>query len=178
MELTVTGSFVKQILEATPANAKLKDTLASQLISAVDPHAMAAYLLTKDAAVSLLSERLKKEPVKTMTALQDLPKRANGKPEPAKKSRKKVEAKTAPKPRRKAKSNGKRRRLSGEEVSDLKEQVRSFLKTNGWSTRKELTSAVDLNTQAIYRRILSELQEEGAVIAQGEKSKAVYGLNT
>ena len=34
----------------------------------------------------------------------------------------------------------------------------------------------DLGTQAIYRRIMLELQQAGEVISKGEKSKAVYGL--
>ena len=54
--------------------------------------------------------------------------------------------------------------------------MRAFLKANGWSSRRELSAAVKLDTQAKYRRIMGELQEEGVVVVKGEKALAVYGL--
>ena len=177
MQLNITGDFIQKVLETSPKDSDLPTQLAGQLLASIDQTAMAAYLLTKEAAVTLLAERLKCDPVGTVEALQELPAREEDAPEPARRGRK--QAATVAKPRERkprAKANGKRQRLTAEQAADLKDQVRVFLKANGWSTRKELTAAVALNTQAIYRRIMGELQKEGTVVAQGTKATAVYGV--
>ena len=184
MQLNLTPDFVKQVLESSPKSSDLGNQLAAQLLASIDQQAMATYLLTKETAVSLLAQRLQSDPVGTIKVLQDLPERLDAPEEPARRGRKKKaapgapkKAKTAAKPQgRKAKAKGKRQRLTEEQAADLKKQVCTFLKENGWSTRKELTSAVDLSTQSIYRRIMDELQEEGVVIAKGTKATAVYGV--
>ena len=177
MQLTITGDFVKQLLEASPKNSDLPAQLAGQLLASIDQSAMAAYLLTKEAAVSLLAERLQTDAAGTIKALQGLPSREDEAPKPARRGRKK--AATAVKPRAskpRAKGKGKRQRLSAEQAEDLKGQVRAFLKANGWSSRRELSAAVKLDTPAKYRRIMGELQEEGVVVVKGEKALAVYGV--
>ena len=183
MQLNITGEFVKSVLEASPKNSDLLAQIADQLLASVDQGAMAAYLLTREAAVSLLAERLAGDPVGTVNALQGLPGREESAPKPARRGREKAATAAKPRGRRpgakgkgKGKGKGKRQRLTSEQAADLKQQVRAFLKSNGWSTRRELTAAVELSTQAIYRRIMGELQEEGIVVAQGQKATAVYGL--
>ena len=66
--------------------------------------------------------------------------------------------------------------MSPDAAQQLKNEVTSFLAKNRWATRKQLTDAVALDTQAIYRRIMTELQQEGLIMSKGEKSKAVYSL--
>jgi hypothetical protein len=166
MELTITGDLAKQILSASKKDSRLAEQLASQFLTSIDPHAMAAFLLTREVAVSLLADRLRRNPVATIKSLQKLPGRGR---RPV--GRKKAAAAGTPTRGRK-----RRRRLTAADVEALKGQVRSFLSKNGWSTRKQLNQAVDLGTQAIYRRIMLELQQAGEVVSKGEKSKAVYGL--
>ena len=66
--------------------------------------------------------------------------------------------------------------MSPDAAQQLKNEVTSFLAKNRWATRNQLTDAVALDTQAIYRRIMTELQQEGLIMSKGEKSKAVYSL--
>ena len=179
MQVNITGDFVKKILEASPKNSDLPAQLAGQLLASIEPTSMAAFLLTKEAAVSLLAERLQSDPTGTVKALQDLPGREDEAEKPARRTTTKAATAAKPqgrKPKAKGKGKGKRQRLSPEQAADLKCQVRAFLKANGWSTRKELTGAVALSTQSIYRRIMGELQAEGVIVAQGTKARAVYGL--
>ena len=72
MQLNITGDFVKQVLEASPKNSDLPAQIAGQLLASIEPNAMAAYLLTKEAAVSLLAERLQTDATGTIKALQGL----------------------------------------------------------------------------------------------------------
>ena len=181
MQLNITGDFVKQLLEASPKNSDLPVQLAGQLLASIDQNAMAAYLLTKEAAVSLLAERLQTDAAGTIKALQGLPGREDEAPKPVRRGRKKTATAAKPqapkgKAKGKGKGKGKRQRLTAAQAEDLKGQVRAFLKANGWSSRRELSAAVKLDTQAKYRRIMGELQEEGVVVAKGEKALAVYGL--
>lgn len=164
MELTITGDLAKQILTASKKDGRLAEALARQYLSAIDPGAMAAFLLTHDVAMALLAERLRKDPVSTIRALQGLPGRRGRAPVSG--------------TRRKAgRAGGRRRkRLTAGEVAQLKAQVKTFLARMGWATRKQLTGAVALETQAIYRRIMGELQQAGDVVSRGEKSKAEYAL--
>ena len=90
--------------------------------------------------------------------------------------------KAAPKKARKvrgrkaAPTTGKRRRLSAEEVQRAKDKIKKYLQAHPWATRKEMSGVADIPTQAIYRRIITELRTSGEVISLGEKSKAVYAL--
>ena len=188
MQLNITGDFITQVIEASPDSSDLPAQIAGQLLSSIDQTAMAAYLLTREAAVSLLVERLKSDPMATVQALQGLPAREAETPKPPRRGRKTAAASATPRPRKtrtktrtkaKAKAKAKkdkRQRLTAEQVADLKGQVRAFLKANGWSSRRELSAAVKLDTQSIYRRIMGELQKEGVVASKGEKALAVYGL--
>ena len=71
---------------------------------------------------------------------------------------------------------GKRRRLSAEQVQAAKDKIKKYLKGHPWATRKEMSGVADIPTQAIYRRIITELRTSGEVISLGEKSKTVYAL--
>jgi len=164
MELTITGDLAKQILTASKKDSRLAEALARQYLGAIDPGAMAAFLLTHDVAMALLAERLKQDPVSTIRALQGLPERRGRVPRPTAR-------------RGTGRTGGRRRRrLTASEVEQLKAQVKTFLARRGWATRKQLTGAVKLETQAIYRRIMGELQQAGEVVSRGEKSKAEYAL--
>ena len=165
MELTITGDLAKQILTASKKDGRLAEALARQYLGAIDPGAMAAFLLTHDVAMALLAERLKKDPVSTIRALQGLPERHGRAPRSA--TRRKAGRTTG---------GRRRKRLTSGEVEQLKAQVKTFLARRGWATRKQLTGAVALETQAIYRRIMGELQQAGDVVSRGEKSKAEYAL--
>jgi len=66
--------------------------------------------------------------------------------------------------------------LNAAQSDALKQQVVAFLAKHPWATRKQLTAAVPLKTQAVYRRIMHELQAAGKIVGKGQKSKAVYAL--
>jgi len=171
MELTVTGDLAKQILTASKKDSKLAEALARQYLTSVEPQAMAAFLLTQEVATSLLAARLRKNPIATIQSLQRLPARTARTTRPKKAGPRRATRKAVVRPRQ-----GRRRRLSTAEVEQLKSQVKSFLVGQRWATRKQLTESIALDTQAIYRRIMTELQQEGVIVSKGEKSKAVYAL--
>ena len=131
---------------------------------------MAAYLLIFGVASTLLAERLRKSFTAIIGALQQLLARAVT-------MRKAAEDRSTTKHSAAKVHRGKRRsRMSPDAAQQLKNEVTSFLAKNRWATRKQLTDAVALDTQAIYRRIMTELQQEGLIMSKGEKSKAVYSL--
>jgi len=68
------------------------------------------------------------------------------------------------------------KQLVKQQSEALKQQVVGFLAKHPWATRKQLTAAVPLKTQAVYRRIMHELQAAGKIVGKGQKSKAVYAL--
>ena len=111
------------------------------------------------------------------------PRKIAAKKAPAQKApAKKAPAKKAPARKvaaRKAPATGtRRRRFSPEEVNQAKDKIRTYLGSHQWATRKELSTAGEIPTQAIYRRIITELRTSGELISKGQKSKAVYGLKS
>jgi hypothetical protein len=164
MELTITGEFVKQVLAASKKDTRLANTLARRYLATIDGGAMASYLLTQDVAVALLADRLRKDPVGTVRALQRMP-AAGGRA---------ARGRVAPGARA---GKAKRRRLNKAQSQELKRQVKAFLAKHPWATRRQLTRVVPLTTQAVYRRIMQELQDAGEVVCKGKKSKAVYALS-
>lgn len=164
MELTITGEFVKQVLAASKKDTRLANTLARRYLATIDPSAMASYLLTQDVAVALLADRLRKDPVSTIRALQKMP-AAGARP---------ARGRAAPGARP---GKPKRRRLTAAQSEELKSQVKAFLAKHPWATRKQLTRVVPLTTQAVYRRIMHELQAAGEIVCKGKKSKAIYALS-
>lgn len=154
---------------------KLAKALARQFLSTIEPSAMAEFLLEEEVAVALLAARFQKSPEQTIQELQMLqgiapakPVKRRGRPpgRPAKRAAAAVGRKRG----------AKRRRLKATQVEQLKGQVRAYLAKHRWATRKELTSAINLPTQAIYRRIMTELHDAGDIISKGEKAKRVYAL--
>jgi hypothetical protein len=164
MELSLTGDLLAQILSVSKKDTKLPTTLARKYLEVVDPLAIARYLLTKDVAVDLLAQKLRKDPAGTIRALQRMPSTGGARP-------RRPSAKRAAPARA-----GKRRRLNTAQSEALKKQVVAFLAKHPWATRKQLTAAVPLKTQAVYRRIMHELQDAGKIVGKGQKSKAVYAL--
>lgn len=166
MKLEITWDFVSQILAASPKDSPVVEQLAAQLVASIDHSAMATYLFTRETAVSLLAERLQNDAAGTIKALEDLSTRVEETAKPA-----------APEARsRKLRSKDKRPRVSAKKAADLREKVCAFLKSNGWSSRRELSAAVGLKTDAIFRHVVGELQEDGQVGCKGENELAVYGL--
>jgi hypothetical protein len=178
MELTLTGNLAKQLLTRTKGDTQLAAALAAEYLAQVDPMDMARYLLTPQAALGLLVERLQTAPESTMRELSVLQDRQRGAARPTRGGRKaKATTKPAPKPAAKTTAKpGKRVRLSEKEIDGLKNAVRSLLQRHGWATRKQICDAAELPTMSIYNRVMAELQRSGEVAAKGEKGKRVYGL--
>ena len=170
MELKITADFAKQLISRSKKDAKLAGEVARQFLNSIEPGAMARFLLDPHAAETLLAQRLMQSPERTLQDLQALqgqrPTQAAGRPRGGSQVRTSA-----------AKPKGKRPRLSAEQTASLKRQIKTFLARQRWSTRKELTRVVELPTQAIYRRIMQELQDAGEIVSKGEKSKTKYALN-
>jgi hypothetical protein len=154
---------------------KLAKALARQFLSTIEPSAMAGFLLEEEVAVALLAARFQKDPERTIQELQALQGVA-----PAQGATRRGRPPGRPTKRAAAavgrKRGARRRRLKAAQVEQLKAQVRAYLAKHRWATRKELTAAIDLPTQAIYRRIMTELHKAGDIISKGEKAKRVYAL--
>lgn len=168
MELTITGEFAERILATSKKDSRLAQALAERYLEAVDATAMARFLLTRAVAASLLAERLKKDPAGTIRLLQRLPAASGARRAPLRKVAVSV---AAPKPAKR-----KRQRLGEGESDRVKNQVRAFLAKHPWATRKDLQRAAHLPTQAIYRRIMGELQRSGEVVSKGRKATVAYAL--
>lgn len=152
---------------------KLAKALARQFLSTIEPSAMAGFLLEEEVAVALLAARFQKDPERTIQELQALQGAA-----PAQGAKRRGRPPGRPTKRAAVgrKRGARRRRLKAAQVEQLKDQVRAYLAKHRWATRKELTAAIDLPTQAIYRRIMTELHKAGDIISKGEKAKRVYAL--
>ncbi len=162
MDLTLTGDIAKQIITLTKKDRNLALAMARQFLTSVEPLALARYLLTPDVATALLAQRISKNPELTLRQLQGLAANA-GRPRAA--------ARRVGRPARR-----KRHRLTPEEIRRIKSEVRGFLGRHPWSNRKQIGDAVSVPSLAAYNRIMAELRREGAIQAQGEKSKTVYAV--
>jgi hypothetical protein len=179
MDLMLSGEIAKHIFTMTKKDAKLAQAMAQQFLSAIDPGAIAGYLLTADVARRLLAERIKREPERTLRELQAL----TGGGRPGRRGRttgRRSKGPEAPLGQGAAAARGRRgrrrHRMSSEQVAALKEQVRGFLARGRWANRRELSAAVPFPSLAAYNRIMGELRNEGIVRSKGEKSKTVYGI--
>jgi hypothetical protein len=161
MDLTLSGDIAKQIITLTKKDSRLAMALARQFLTSVEPLAMARYLLTPEVATNLLAQRIAKNPEQTLKQLQGLVGQPAGR----------VTAKRAGRPARR-----KRHRLTADEIQRIKSEVRGFLGRHPWSNRKQIGDAVAFPSLAAYNRIMAELRREGAIQAQGEKSKTVYSV--
>jgi hypothetical protein len=167
MDLTLSGDIAKHIITMTKKDNKLAEAMAREYLKTIPEPAIADYLLTQDVVLSLIADRLHKNPELTLRQLQDL---AVGKAARAPRGR-------GPIRRAVKKAAGRKRvRLSGDQVEGLKSKVRSFLGGHPWSNRKQLFAAVRFPSLAVYNRILGELRESRVVQSKGEKSKTVYAL--
>ena len=169
MDVPITGDFVRQILATK--NARLARALAGQFLAAIEPSALAGFLLTRDVALGLLADRLRRDPGGTIRVLIKLPGRRG-----SLRALRGASSPALPRPGRGAPGRKRRKRMTQAEVADLKGQVKAFLAKHRWATRRQLTQVVDLPTQAIYRRIMEELQNEGHVISRGIKANVTYAL--
>jgi hypothetical protein len=163
MELTIKGEFAKHFVAQAKKDQSLADALAREYVATVDRLALRKYLLTRDVALGLLADRLRKRPEQTFGELSKL---ASGGP-PAQRS-------TGHRPV--AARKRKRQRLSTARVGQIKDQVRKFLAAHPWSNRKQIAAAGGIPTPAIYNRIMGELRQARLVVARGQKAKTVYAV--
>jgi len=164
MDLTLSGEFAKQIFTMTKKDGKLAEALARQFLASIEPTALARYLLSTDVAAALLADRIREAPEQTyrqLLALSGQPAARVGK----------VAA-----PPRAARTRGarKRHRLTAQEITRIKQQVRSFLGAHPWSNRRQIGAAVAFPSLAAYNRIMTELRASGEILCQGDRSKTIY----
>jgi hypothetical protein len=172
MDLMLEGEFGKKLVVLLKKDPNLAHALAEQWAVRVDQAALHRYLLDEGVAIGLLTTRLQKAPEETLEGLKALSQgRAVAKPgrRPAGRPKKKVAA-GAPKKEKK------RLRFSQEAVEEIKSQIRTFLGRNTWASRKQIQEIAKIPTQALYRRIMSDLRDANEVIQRGQKSKTLYAL--
>jgi len=173
MDFTVSDDLARQILALTKTDSSLATALAQQLLKTIEPQALHAYLLTPEVALNLLTQRLKKQPERTLEELSRLAQRVGRRATARGDGARRGPAASAV---RKTRRYRKRQRLSPEELGKMKSEVTSFLARHPWANRKQITEAARIPTQAIYNRIIAELKHAGQVISRGEKSKTVYSI--
>ncbi len=184
MEFSFGGQFVNQLVSMSKNDPKLARALAQEVMEGMDLDALGAYLLRGGAAVDLLTERLMADPAGT---LQDLHALETPKAKPKKKGAKKGAKSKAKKPAAKKPAAKKpvakkaaaakpatRKRLTRDEAEQKKAAIVAFLKKNPWSGRKEIAAVAQVNTQAVYARLMSELRNAGVVVSRGVKAKTRY----
>jgi hypothetical protein len=182
MNLSISGDLAKHILGMTKKDSYLAEALAHQFLRTIEPAAMASYLLKRDVALSLLTERIRKNPEMTLQELQSMPEgdgmraqsRGAGRPVRSKRGKKAQDAKGATE--RPLRRRRKRQRLTPKKVELIKAAVTKFLSHHPRSTRKQICADVDFPSLAIYNRIMGELKDSGEIISQGQKAKTVYAL--
>ena len=172
MDLTLSGEITAHVLTLLKKDAGLARHLAGQFLASVDRQVMASYLLSGELALDLLTRRLKANPQRTVRELGRL---AQGEQVRGGGGRRRARAAAATGPRR-VKRIKRRKRLSAAQAERLRADVRSFLTKKPWSSRKQLTAAVEFPSQAIYNRIMGELKHAGEVVQKGEKSKTTYAV--
>jgi hypothetical protein len=160
-------------------DTQLAGLLARQLLATVDKPAMAAYLLSVDTALDLLTQRLRADPERTIRELTHL---ANGKPlgrggrSARRKAGRSPQAKAEHRTTKARKGGRRRKRLSAAQAEQLRTQVLAFLAKKPWSGRRPLTAAVAFPSDGLYNRIMGELKKAGKVRQKGEKSKSTYAV--
>ena len=159
MELMIKGEFAKHLIAQARKDRALADALAREYVATVDPLALQAYLLSRNVALELLTDRLHRRPEQTFGELSRL----------ASKAPRRSAGRRAPVPR-------KRQRLTAARVEQIKAQVCKFLATHPWSNRKKIAAAGGIPTAAIYVRIMGELRQAKRVVARGKKAKTVYSV--
>lgn len=189
MELTLTGPLANRLYDLAKDDPDLARALAQQFIDQVEPSALYGYLLDHETIISLLTTMLQQNPEQTLTDLQLLaagkkatapsaakihapaaaPARTKAKPQA-----RKTKAKAKPAAKKAKAQSGGRRRFTKDDVEAIKDKLSAFLQTEGWVTRRQLESVVEIPTQALYRRVIGEMREEGRIVSKGQKAKTVY----
>ena len=72
MDITISGEFAQRIMALTRKDRALALAFAQQLMASVEPAAISRFLLTREAALALLTERLRKHPEQTLAELRRL----------------------------------------------------------------------------------------------------------
>jgi len=154
MEFTCSTDLVAQL--PTKDLKALAPAIAKQLFETVEPIQIARLVLTRDEALRLLTENIRKHPKETLAAL------SNGQAEPAKPRAAQAQraAKHGPRPRANA--------------AELQASVLAFLKSHPASGRKAICEAVPFPSTNVYMRVMSQLTAGKQVKAQGDKRARVY----
>jgi hypothetical protein len=181
MNLVVSDALAKEILRLGRSDAKLLRALAADWIDRIDPAALYPFLLGDGIAVDLLAQRLKKDPDRTLAALERIEggKHVAGPGRRGPKAAKKYKAAKAPKAAKVAlrrAGKGKRVRLSKPQVEKLKAAVVAFLGSHPWTTRKAISEAARIPTPSLYNRLIAELRADKRLVSKGEKAMRVYAL--
>ena len=170
MEFLFGGDFVDQLVSKAKKDPELALALAHEVMGMVDPQKLEAYLMAGDVPADLLTSRLMADPAATLAELHALAERLNPpRKKPRKKPKKVARAKKAP-----AKKPARRKRLTREEAEKKKAAIVAFLKKNPWSGRRQIAEVAEVETQAVYARLMSELRETGQVVSRGQKAKTRY----
>lgn len=173
MNLTIKGELAKKLYTLAKKDPALARALATQWLDRIDATRMYEYLLDQKMVVELLTQRLQKAPEKTLAELMEL---AAGKPVKRSRGDKKVPRAARVKQPKAAKPQ--RQRFTAAQVTAAKNAIKAHLAKSPGATRKQLGAVAKIPTQAIYRRIISELKDSGEVVSSGEKSKTVYALKS
>lgn len=176
MDLVLRGELADSFLSTVKkGDSNWAQSLAKQWFNSVELEALSMYLLDSDHAVSLLADRLKKDPQGTLKALDKMPPRQETTRRRGRPSKNRSPLNTD-----KGRVIKRRKRLTAEELAGFKKQIVSFLNQNPWSSRNQITTAVKIPSAALYNRIISELKSEKALVAKGKRSKTLYaphGMN-
>jgi len=172
MNLVLSGDFARHILAMVRKDGKLAEAMAQQFLGSIDPAALAGYLLTPEVATALLAERIKRSPEGTLAELQRQLGHAPVLSADGRRGGGSVRLRSGRGARRS------RHRLSPAEVAQIKDRITRFLAQHPWSSRRQISGAVQFPSLAAYNRIMTELRQEGAVASRGEKAKAAYALSS
>jgi len=182
MQLSITKEFTRFLVGLSKKDTQVATALARQFLLSLPVEKIMNYLFSNEVAVWLLSEKLKNDPTRTFGDIEQL---LQGKPVAPSKTRRgrKPKAATAKKVGRprgavsiKKGTKKRRRRMNAAQHNAIKEKIQVFLSKHPWSSRKTILGAIDIPSAPIYHRLMTELREQGAVMAQGQKAKTLYAM--
>ena len=168
MQITFHDSFIEELFQAGgKAKPDLIKAVADQIISTIDPLAIARYLLDRSTAVSLLAARLESNPRKVLRDLDNGANSTDGSAPPTRSG--KSAGRSA--------ATGSRARVTKEAVQRLKDATVAYLKCHeGGRGRKDISAATGLDSASphLYNRVMGELQKEKRIKSKGSRRNTIY----
>jgi len=154
------------------SKAPVEELVAEALLGRHSHEELVAKLVTPEALKQLLVYHLQQDLDGTLALLEgpDQPRSA-----PAKKAKSKKSSTSATRSQITDNRDRKRLRLRQDQIDARKAKVLKLL-MKGAATRRELVAKAGLETVSIYNRVMRELQEEGRVVAEGDRAQRVYKL--